>query len=48
MKKIVLLAKIKSSSIKVIISEALVDSYISHNEFTSMINVIIKQYYLIV
>ena len=48
MKNLVLSAKIKLNSIKVIISGAFVDSYISHNEFTSIINLIIKQYYLTV
>ena len=35
--KIVLLAKSKSNSIEVLISEALMDSVISHNEFFIML-----------
>ena len=40
--KIVLLAKSKLDSIEVLISEALIDSYISHNEFVLVNNVLRK------
>ena len=41
--KIVLLAKCKLNSIKVIISKALIDSVISHDEFV-LINNVLKEY----
>ena len=41
--KIVLLGKEKLSTIEVLISKALIDSYISHEKFVSVINVL-KQY----
>ena len=42
--KIVLLAKFKSNSIEVLISKALIDSNISHNEFV-LINNVLKEHY---
>ena len=42
--KIVLLAKYKLNSIEILISEALIDSYISHDEFLSVNNVL-RGYY---
>ena len=41
--KIVLLAKFKLDSIEVLISKALIDSNISHDEFT-LINNVLKEY----
>ena len=41
--KIVLLAKIKLSRIEVLISKGLNDSYISHNEFVS-VNDVLREY----
>ena len=38
--KIVLLAKTKSDVMKVLISKALINSYISHDEFVSVNNVL--------
>ena len=38
--KIVLLRKDKLNTIEVLISKALIDSYISHNEFVSVNNVL--------
>ena len=42
--KIVLLAKSKLNSIEILISEELIDSYISHDEFLSVNNVL-RGYY---
>ena len=43
--KIVLLAKSKLNSIEILISEELIDSYISHDEFLSVNNVL-RGYYV--
>ena len=42
--KIVLLAKAKLNSIEVLISKAIIDSYISHDEFV-FINNVLKKFY---
>ena len=42
--KIVLLAKSKLSSIEVLISKALIDSIISHDEF-GLLNTVLKEFY---
>ena len=42
--KIVFLGKDKLNTIEVLISEALINSYISHDEFVSIINVL-REYY---
>ena len=42
--KIVLLAKSKLSSIEVLISKALIDSIISHDEFV-LLNTVLKEFY---
>ena len=42
--KIVLLGKVKLNTIEVLISKALIDSYISHDEFVSVNNVFRKYY----
>ena len=40
--KIVLLAKNKLNTMQVLVSKALIDSYISHNKFISVNNVLIE------
>ena len=45
--KIILLGKEKLSSIEVLISKALIDSYISHDVFVSANNVLIKKVWVI-
>ena len=42
--KLVLLAKTKLNAMEVLISKALIDSYISHKKFTSINNVLRKYY----
>ena len=41
--KIVLLGKDKLNTIEVLISQALIDSYISHNEFV-LVNNVLREY----
>ena len=45
--KIILLGKEKLSSIEVLISKALIDSYVSHDVFVSANNVLIKKVWVI-
>ena len=42
--KVVLLGKDKLNTIKVLISKALIDSYISHGDFVSVNNMLIEYY----